>query len=219
VKASKRNPGPPDEWFRQKIHLLRQNPEVGNRLEEITARQNGTWQGQDCSHELITLACLAVSRHQGRPAVLEKVWAAKTGKTWKALRQFPQQLIRMADEVERINDGDPVFFARTPEWNVDRHKSCKLSEDCEQLPGILRAYAKALSERNAFVVRATPRKGSLKALLDLSDMVKLLTGSYHDREVAELLNVAADVCNEGQQFDALSVAQSRSRRRKRTAKT
>ena len=217
--ASRRRTEIDENWFRGRIERVSGTREYQRRLRSITALQAGDWKGEDYSRELTVYACLAVSPHQGRPEALERAWASKTGKTWKALREFPQQLIRMADEVERITVGDPAFFARTPHWNVDRRESLKLKEDCEKLPDLMRSYAKALRERNAFVVRATPRSGSLKALLELSEIVKLLTGHYHDRQVAELLNAAADVFGGVVQFDALGVAQARSRHRKRSVQT
>ena len=208
-----------DDLLPNRIQLVSGKPEYQKKLRSIAALQTGPWEGQDCSRELTVYACLAVSSHQGRPETLERAWASNTSKSWKALREFPERLIRMADEVERINAGDPAVFARTPHWNVDRNESSNLREVCKQLPGSMRSYAKALRERNTYVARATPRNGRSKALFDLSEMVKIFTGKYLDRQVAELLNATAEVLEEDVQFDALSVAQARSRHRKRTAKT
>ncbi len=216
MDASQRRTAINENWFRNRIQRVTGTREYQKKLRSITALQAGHWEEQDCSRELTVFACLAVSPYQGRPEVLERAWASKTGKAWKALREFPQQLMRMADDVERINAGDPRFFARTPHWNLNRHQSLKLKEDCEHLPDSMRSYAEALRERNAFVARVTPRNGRSKALIELSEMVKFLTGACHDRQVAELLNAAAAALGERAQFDALTIAQARSRHQKRT---
>jgi hypothetical protein len=46
--------------------------------------------------------------------------------------------------------------------------------------------------------------------------MKFLTGTYHDQEVSELLNTVANALCEEKQFDAIDIAQARSRRRRRT---
>lgn len=214
MSAPRRRSNNNDDSRGNRIERLSRAHEFQKKLCSITTLQAGHWEGQHYLRELTVLACRAVSPHQGRPEALERNWASNTGKPWKTLKEFPERLIRMADEVERINAGDPAFFARRPQWNVDRNESSNLREVCEQLPASMRSYAKALRERNSYVAKVTPRSGRLNALLDLSEIVKLLTGGYRDRQVAELLNAAADTLHERAQFDALNIAQARSRRRK-----
>ena len=219
MSESRRKINVSDEWFRIRVAKLCGDQKYQFRLKAITTEQTGAWAGRDCTRELTVLACSAVSPHQGRPATLERTWASKTGKTWKALRVFPERLREMADEVERINAGDPMFFARTRHWNVDRYESGKLRDACEQLPELMRSYAKALTDCNEFRVRVTPVSGRLKALLALSELVKYFTGAYRDKQVSELLNTAANVFEERVQFDALRIAQARSRDRKKHSET
>jgi hypothetical protein len=219
MSASRRRINTHENWLSSKIERVSGKPEYQEKLRSITALQTGHWERQDCSQELTVYACLAVSSHQGRPEALERHWASQTGKNWKALTEFPERLSRMADEVEHINQGDPAFFARTPHWNVDRNESSNLREVCKQLPHSMRSYANALRERNAYVARVTPKHGREKALFDLSEMVEFFTGAYLDRQVAELLSVAAEVLEEDVRFEAASVAQARFRHRKKTAKT
>jgi hypothetical protein len=179
------------------------------------------WNEEDCKKEearlrdeLTRRACLSVSPNQGRPAILERVLASPAGKTLKVLNDFPRQLETMADEVERNNTADPLFFARTAQWNVDRDKSAKLRQSCEQLPNLMRSYANALRERNAATAKAAPRDGRFKALHDLSELVKVLTGTACDKQVEQLLRAAALAFGERDRSDATNIAQMRYRRRK-----
>jgi hypothetical protein len=207
------------EWLRRKVdHLLTQK-EVLERLESIRAVQDKRRYAFDLSRELTTFACMAVSPHQGRPAFLNRYWAAGTGKTWKALAEFPTRLEKLANELEQINMADRHFYARRRGNDLSRFELQRLEQNCIQLPTMMRDYAQALRERNAAVSATTPRDGRSEGLFQLSDVVKFLSGRHHDQEVSELLNAVAEVLGEPKVFDALSVAQARSRRRKRTART
>jgi hypothetical protein len=232
VRTSKRNPALSEQWFRKRIHRLRENAEFKCEVDAIIALRTGVWREQywweqgwkkedwekeeiHLRDELTHFACLAVSPHQGRPAILERVWASKTGKPWKTLKDFPRQLEEMAEEVKRINRGDRLFFARRRHNDLDRREQQILGRNCRQLPDMMRSYAAALKERNAAVATATPRGGRFVAIRNLSEVVKLLTGTDHDKEVAHLLTVAARALREEYRFDALSIAQVRYRRKGR----
>jgi hypothetical protein len=84
-----------------------------------------------------------------------------------------------------------------------------------QLPVLMKIYAQALRERNAAVSAATPRSGSSEGLFQLSETMKFLSGTYHDQEVSELLNATAIALGENREFDALAIAQVRSRFKKK----
>ncbi len=204
------------EWLRKRVDRLLACPEVLTRLKAIKALQDKRRYAFDLSRELTTWACRAVSPHQGRPALLDSYWARGTGKTWKALREFPSRLEKIADEVKRINNADRSFYARRRGRDLGRFELQRLQEQCMQLPFVMRDYAEALRERNAAVSVATPRSGSSEMVFQLSEAMKFLTGTYHDQEVSELLNAVANALGEEKQFDAISVAQARSRRRRRT---
>lgn len=167
------------------------------------------------------LAFLAVHVMAGRGAHRkgwEVLWAAGAGKTWKALKEFPGRLRGMADEVERLNASP--FFAPAQYVNAKTLKAEIVKKRFYQLPGIMRVYAAALEAHIERVPQAFPPRprGHPPALFDLSEAVKVVTGRYCDRQVADLLNASASALGEEKQFDALSIAQARSRRRKK-AKT
>jgi hypothetical protein len=203
------------EWFRKRVERLLVCPEILTRLMAIKALQDERRRGFDLSRELITFSCMAVSQHQGRPAFLDRYWARGTGKTCKALREFPNRLEKIADEVKCINKADPLFYARRRGEDLSRFELLRLQEQCMQLPVMMRICADALRERNAAVSAATPRSGSSNGLFQLSETVKFLSGAYHDQQVSELLNTVANALGEEKQFDAISVAQTRPRFKKK----
>jgi len=205
------------DWLRKRVDRLLACPEVLTRLKAVKALQGERRCGFDLSRELTTFACMAVSPHQGRPALLNYHWARRTGKTWKALAEFPKRLERLADDVERINKADRLFYVRRRGNDLNRFELQRLQENCMQLPTMIRIYAEALRERNATVSEATPRSGRSEGLFQLTELVKWLSGAYHDQEVSELLNTVANALGEEKQFDAINVAQARSRRRGRTS--
>jgi hypothetical protein len=94
------------EWLRKRVDSLLACPEVLSQLKVIKALQDERRCGFDLSRELMTFACMAISQHQGRPALLDRYWARGTGKRWKALAEFPSRLEKIAEEVERINNAD-----------------------------------------------------------------------------------------------------------------
>src|SRR5260370_7931904 len=100
------------EWLRKRVDRLVACPEVLTRLKAIKALQDKRRYAFDLSRELTTWACRAVSPHQGRPALLDSYWARGTGKTWKALREFPSRPEKIADEFNRLNNAHPPFHPR-----------------------------------------------------------------------------------------------------------
>jgi len=204
------------EWLRKRVDKLLDCPEFLAKLKEVTAFQDERRYSFDCSRELATFACMAISPHQGRPEFLNHCWARGMGKTWKALQDFPNRLEKIADDVERINNADRLFYARRRGKDLSRFELLRLREQCMQLPVVMRIYADALRERNAAVSAATPRSGRSIGLFELNELVKFITGQWHDAKTADLLNAAAEALNETSEFDALTIAQARSRRRKKT---
>jgi len=168
---------------------------------------------------LLTAFATAVSSHRGRPALLEELWARRTGKTWKALVEFPNRLERLADEVDCLNIADPVFYPPRRCRGLSRTELQRIALDYWQLSAMIRFYAETRRERNAAVLAQTPRIERSEILFYLSILVKSLTGAPHDQEVSELLNAAANALGETIQFDAGSIAQARSRRKKRPKRT
>jgi len=67
--------------------------------------------------------------------------------------------------------------------------------------------------------RQAPRREENDPLLRLSEVAEMATGKWHDREVADLLNAAALALDKESQFDAMTIAQARSRRKKKPKKS
>jgi len=145
----------------------------------------------------------------------EKFWTCDTGKTWKALREFPDRLRRMAEEVEHVN--------RDRYFNLLAQKSDSM---IAALPATLRAcadcYDRLIRELPART-RAFYSHPSHEHPLwvgELSKIVKAITGRYCDREVAELLNAADLVLNPDKEnidkgWDSQTLADLRFRRKRR----
>jgi hypothetical protein len=207
------------EWLRRKVDYLLTQKEVLERLKAIRAVPDERRYAFDLSRELTTWACRTVSPRQGRPAFLNEYWARGTGKTWKALGEFPNRLEKIADELKRINKADPHFCARRRGDDLSRSALLRLQADCMRLPTMVQDYAKALRGRNWVVAVATPRSGSADALFQLTTTVKFATGKYHDQEVSELLNAVGQALGYKQSFGAVNIAQARSRRRKSAPQT
>lgn len=128
---------------------------------------------------------------------LEESWAAKTGKTWKALREFPKRIEGMASEIERMN-ANPFFRL-------------------EGLPTVMRREAEHLEERLRTLpnlhAEAFPRVSPLDGLRGL---VESWTGQPHAELVAELHHAAnAALGAQERQFSEAAVYQARYRAKKR----
>jgi hypothetical protein len=199
------------------------------------------------SDELILFyaACAVVKPHRPRPGARRKDWSEGTGKTWKALQEFPARLLRMAEEMEQVNRGhwfnSKKLTARGNSGDEGTSKTWKAllelsnggdsGDDMAQFlarsPYTLKAYAAHIKMRiwTALLVEIEVKMkvpivkqgGFRQEMFQLSDLVKDLTGKYHDNEVEGLLNAVADACGrkDAFSFDALSIAQARFRRKKR----
>jgi hypothetical protein len=206
-------------WLIERVDRVRQCPRFERALKAITDRQEEWAHGVDLAGALAAFACLAVSRNRGHRKWSEKLWVLETGKMWKALKEFPKRLLKMADEVERVNAS--VFFSPAQFANAKTLTAEIARKRFNQLPNIMRVYAAALGAHIARVPRLSamsfppPPKGPSQWFLLLSYTVKLMTGKFRDGQVAELLNAAATASDEKNQFDALTIAQARSRWKKK----
>ena len=210
-------------WLVEKMICLQKNADFERAVRTITDCQREVTREVKGFTEVIanllaTFACLAVCCNRGaQRKAWEKVWPMDTGKTWKALREFPGRLQGMAKEVEQVI-ASPIFAAAT----FTKEKTVMgemVRKHLHLLPGTMRLCAMALE---AYIVRvpdltaeafSAPRGGN-EALLKLSEVAEMATGKWHDREVAEVLNAAARALGKEREFDALTIAQARSRRRK-----
>jgi hypothetical protein len=214
------------KWLLERQNRVRQNVRFEQALRAITNRQDDWTRAIDLTDSLAAFACLAVSRKRGNRRSWEKLWALQTGKTWKALREFPDRVLRMAKEVESVNAS--LLFSPAQIANAKTLKAEIFRKRFKQLPGIMYVYAAALEAHITRVPDLTARSfpqpsggGPTRWVLSLSYTVKLATGKWRDREVAELLNVAARALGEVRPeeedgFDALTIAQARSRSKKKS---
>src|SRR5262249_14942373 len=140
------------KWLVERVNCARKSQRFENALAAIAGNQSKQVRerGMDLAGPLAALACLAVSaKRSGRRESFEKLAAVETGKTWKALSEFPERLRRIAKEVEQVNASP--FFA--PATYITTAKGKIYKERFEQLPGILSYYATGIDWR----IRQLPR--------------------------------------------------------------
>lgn len=217
--------GHAEKWLVENVSRARKCQRFEEALATITGclipqvRESG-----DLAETLAAFACIAVCKKRGRgKKSLEELLSIGTCKTWKALSEFPERLRRMAQEVEQINKS--VLLAPPMYVNKKTMEAEIVRKRLNQLPGIMHLYATGLEmhiermpKQLMELFRPSPN-GEPNWLLLLSYSVRIATGKYRDREVAELLNTAAISLGEKKQFDALDIAQARSRHRRQTAYT
>lgn len=181
---------------------------------------------------LLVFVPLAVQRMKpARREDWERTWARDTGKTWKQLTEFSDRVRRIAEEIKGLSGShyfdrkraitEKSLLPDSTHWEfAKRH--------FELLPMFLEGYAcwleeqvKAISALMKHFYRRAPRKHS-GFIRFVSDQVKLMTGKFHDREVADLLNAADRALNPGHQgtedrFDEQTIALLRSRQKRRAS--
>jgi len=203
------------KWLVDRVNRARQSARFERALKAITDCQ-GDWAGErNLTDSLAAFACLAVSRNRGNRRSWEKVWAVQSGKTWKALKEFPDRISRMAKEIESVNASP--FFSSVQIANAKTVKAEFARTRFNQLPGTMRVYAMALEAHIKRIPKLTetsfprPAKGPSPWILLTSYTVRVLTGKWRDKLVAELLNSASLGLDEKSEFDGLTIAQARSR--------
>ena len=106
-------------------------------------------------------------------------------------------------------------------FNAETRQAALVRKRLGVLPGIMRVYAAGLEAHIARVPGLTAKRypasrdGQAQWLLLLSYVVKVITGKWMDKEVADLLNATAIILEERREFDAQTVTQLRSRRKKK----
>ena len=219
-------PGPgPGSWvlqpvassyFREQLGLLGKYGPFIRCLRTLTDKIKGL-PAEVSSDFLTTYACAAVvsDRSSLNRKAREETWADETGKTWKALKEFPERIEKIAQEMERINQHSLL----APEKSVNEKKrDAKIArQSFRELPSLMRLFAKALTGRivnmpklHAYVFPSD------SALQYLQVAVRSWTGKAHDREVAELVNAAAVALDKNFSTDATTLAQMRYRKKKNT---
>jgi hypothetical protein len=215
-------------WLCKRMDRLKKSTEYVRALKKITDRAK-VWY-MEFSRErnmpdfFAYLVCAAVTRKRGKRKVWESMWTHQTGKTWRALEEFPARIIKMADEVEQLNKSH--FFAPTSYINARTGEAESVRRRFGQLPGIMHLYADCLRQHIARLPRLTSEvypsspQGHPIETASLSLFVKCFTGAYLDREVADLLNAASRALGEASEsdtedrFNEFIIAKLRSRRMK-----
>lgn len=208
-------------WLRERMDRLKANPKFTCALRTLLSQSRPRLKDFALDRNVFDLfaylACMAVGPRGASRKSWEKLWAVETGKTWKALKEFPVRLENMANEVKRVNKSH--FFAPTAYIRKDTVQARIVQKRFEQLPGIIQVYAEALRRQlNRIPVLTAktfppPPRGLPMEIAWLSRFAEAFTGRPHDTEVAALLNCAALALGESRQFDTLNIAKYRSRRR------
>jgi hypothetical protein len=143
-----------------------------------------------CGELTLLLHAVVLGAGPNRKTYVE-AFTEETGKTWKQIAGLPERIENMAREIREVNAG-PFFFP--------------VHRAFQDLPIHLHLYATALKRRTTLDY-TEPKQY-------LMETVKNWTGSYHDTEVATLLQAAADALGIRSQCDAQALRQSRYRHHK-----
>ncbi len=145
--------------------------------------------------DLLTMLALVSVMPQGLSAkTRRRLWAVDTRKTWKALKEFPNRLKNMAEEIETINGS---HFFRPRNWiTPSTIRGRVVGTQFSLLPGALRVYAHFVESITAklpvmaanHALFAPVPRGYSELILVVSNLVKAVTGRFHDAEVSDLLN-------------------------------
>ncbi len=214
------------KWLPERMHRILANHDFVSAVRRIANHLTVRSTEQRASALLAFLAVLATLERGSYRKAWAKLWVKGTCKSWKALKDFPKKLEGMAEELERLNAS--YFFAPEHCGKADfvKQNLYKLPEVVQErlyeLPESMRLYAEALEVQIETVPGLTAHffpRGPLAPLdgaFQLSRFLKVLTGRYHDKEAAELLNAAAIALGKEPHWDALKIAQARSRRKKKS---
>jgi hypothetical protein len=156
-----------------------------------------------------------------------RLWTLGTGKSWKALKEFPERLRNMAKEIENTNNS--YFFGPRNWLNPTTVRGRVALDQFSLLPGGLRVYAAFIESVTSRLPIAASNDPLLvkvgrhsRWVLGLSDIVKAVTGRFHDAQASALLNAAYCVLNPnaaGAKFTPQTLVDLRSRRSRRLRQT
>jgi hypothetical protein len=208
--------------MREQIGRLEQNQEYSQARRAILGRvTQPAWRvaldggpAEPDPSLLTTLACAVVfSDRLSRKESLDAMAVEETGKTWKALREFPDRIEGIARAMEKVNAGD--LFAPEKQINAEATDAERFRRCFRDLPNMLRLWAKALKERMKHIRRLDSAVfGDSNPRAYLQFLIKESTGKPNDQLVANLLNAAAGALGKSYGLDATSLAKARFRRRK-----
>lgn len=162
---------------------------------------------------LIALTYAAVTQKKAPRHAWEELWSAGSGKRWKSIRDLPKRLHKMAGQIKNLSDG--VFGPEV--WITSNAVEAQtVKRHFQQLPGLLEVYAVFVKRLIRNLPRGMAPYRKPEYAFHLSQFVKAITGQYRDREVAELLTAASLALGRTREWDATSIAQARSRRKRKT---
>lgn len=219
------------EWRDKNVPCLMADASFRQALEAL-CKTNGLpsespWE-REFRDAVALFASLAVVKTAKRQS-FEQLWAQNTGKTWKTLKQFPERLRNMAKEVKLMNASS--FFS--PKLLVaDKVPSDSIQNIVSRfsdLPDILYYYANGVEAVLQKLPAATSEyywrePGHSPWIDQLLQLVNHVTGHFRDSELAGLLNAARAVLrpderNTNKGYDAQTLADYRSRRKRKARKT
>ena len=173
---------------------------------EERAQTNGSVPPATLKGEVLAWASVAVQKPTRR-AHWEKLFASNTGKSWKALREFPERIRRMAEEINTLLCHG--YFGQ------------EQAREFWPLPSSLNGYANWVESQIELsrVSGSRTRYRYPQWIVHLSSRVKALTGRFYDKEVAEILNAVDWALNgEGDSnkgFDVQMIIDCRSRHKRK----
>ncbi len=237
-----------DAWSAQQTRLM-SDRDFSGAMKSIFDRARDGQEAEHSRDALCMYAFLAVKRTRSGQTPKENwegCWAQDTGKTWKALTEFPSRVRKMSAEMRGISRSSffdpeqairgrihPGFDFLSQIFSAD-HEGDEFVELSKQLfsalPQILDRYANWLEVQTGGIsaymrrfYRRAPRKHS-GFIHAVTNEVKRITGRVCDRQVVDLLNAADRLVNpqhqgNGDRFDEPTIALLRSRRKRRASKT
>ena len=209
------------KYLNTRIDLLKSNSQFKTSIQAIQLlRHLNVIKESSLDHLFCIAAIFIVVTKRPPRELMEDLWAMGTGKTWKALSEFPARLRKMAHEVKQVHAGH--FFnvessipGQTPLANA-------IKQRIHNLPTDLGATATQIE----FMTKKLPiffnnedsrtRKFHEPWFSWLCEFIRTLTGKYRDREVAELLNSAAYAMKETFEVEVLAITQARSNRKSKS---
>ncbi len=177
---------------------------------------------------LTTFVYLALMDRGVSTKTLQALLAIDTGKTWKVLKGFPKRLKKMAGEIEAVNAG--IFFCPLNLITSRTVTGRALRAQLPLLPVTLRAHAvfvQSVISKLPLIISnyfgpGMPQRGHSAWILRVSNLVKILTGRFHDAEVSDLLNAADLTLNPNRKeprFHPQTLADLRSRGKRHFRRT
>jgi hypothetical protein len=204
-------------YLTENVVVLWKDRSFGSALAGILDKRLEKYRDEDLVSLIDFIAFLAAFCVQRRVSRETRDWMFTLGtrKTLKALREFPDRLRRMADEVEQVRRG--LWFGGPYSENSSQERMFAL------LPGNMRTAAahldKVIRQLPSLLAKVAPAKrGHSEWVPYLSEIVKMFTGRYRDAEVSELLNAASVALSMDAQFNIQTLVDLR-QRRKPTART